>query len=308
MRAFELLLGLSLDLALGDPRADLHPVRLAGLAMEGLEGLWRRLLPGRELLAGSLFAASALALLVAPLVLLQLSLKGLASSLLSGLLLFFCLGARTLHDEVERVLKLLEEEDLEGARGALSFLVSRETKGMSRERVCAALIETLSENSVDAFFAPLLYGALGGGALAWLHRVVNTADAMVGYKTPRYILFGRASARLDDLLNFLPARAYALLFWALEAPRSRVSLGAILREGRKSESPNAGIPMAAFALGLGVRLGGPAVYFGALKDKPVINPEGREPGLDDVRSALALYRRTWAWASALALLALLLVP
>lgn len=307
MRAFELLLGLSLDLALGDPGGYLHPVRLAGMSMERLEGLWRRLLPGEDLLAGLLFAASALALLVGPVVVLQLGLEGLASSLISGMLLFFCLGARTLHDEVEGVLKLLEGGDLEGARKALSFLVSRETGGMSRERVCAALVETLSENSVDAFFAPLLYGAVGGGALAWLHRVVNTADAMVGYRTPRYLLFGRASARLDDLLNFVPARLFALAFWALEASRAGVPLRAILEEGRKSESPNAGIPMAAFALRLGVRLGGPAVYFGALKEKPVINPEGREPGPEDVREALALYRRTWAWASALAISALLLL-
>lgn len=163
---------------------------------------------------------------------------------------------------------------LDEGRRALSRIVSRDTGQLSAQAVRMAAIESLAENLSDALVAPLFYYLLFGLAGVYLYRAANTLDAMWGYKSPRYLRFGRFAARLDDLLNFVPARLAALLLGGTRG---------LFAEARKTPSPNAGWPMAAVALGLGLRLEKPGVY--------VLNPEGRAPTPADFWRAYRRVRR-----------------
>ena len=223
--------------------------------------------------------------------------------LVSGGMLYFALGGTSLAREVGTVGDRLRCGDLEGAKERLGFLVSRDVDPMTEEDASAAALETLSENFGDAACATLLYAALGGPALAWLHRTVNTLDAMVGYRNPKYAEFGRATARLDDLLNLLPARAAALAL----AAASPLTGGTFLpvwegtrRDAPQDESPNSGWPMAALAHALGVTLGGRTRYFGQWEENPLLG-SGPRPGPQDVQRGLALYWGAYAGAAFAAL-------
>ena len=162
------------------------------------------------------------------------------------------------------------------------MIVGRDTQHLSEEGVLRATVETVAENLSDGIIAPLFYLAVGGLPFAMTYKAVNTLDSMVGYKNDRYLLFGRASARLDDIANFIPARitgllvviAVFLLTLAGKAGRpainARRALTVMLRDGRKHSSPNSGFPEAAVAGGLGVILGGPSTYGGIVIEKPYI--------------------------------------
>jgi adenosylcobinamide-phosphate synthase len=173
---------------------------------------------------------------------------------------------------------------------------------MDETAIVSSAIETLSENFSDSAVATLLYAALGGPVLAWAHRASNTLDAMVGYKTERYAEFGRASARLDDAFNFVPARVSAFLTACASGSVAKAEAvwDASLRWGRALASPNSGYPIAAFAGALGVTLGGPVRYFGVMREKPFIG-NGPRPTMSDMAGALSLYWNSLALASAMSL-------
>jgi adenosylcobinamide-phosphate synthase len=179
------------------------------------------------------------------------------------------------------------------------MLVSRDVDGMSEEDISSSAIETLAENFSDSACATLFYAAIGGAFLAWIHRVANTLDAMVGYKTDEYIEFGFASARFDDAVNFLPSRVSSGII-ALVSPAVGGSvndtLGLIRSDGGALESPNSGYPIAAFAGALRVKLCGPTSYFGVLKGKPYIGT-GKRPGVADITNSLNLYWLSYAFAA-----------
>ena len=196
------------------------------------------------------------------------------------------------------MLGLLEQGDLSGAREVLAMLVSRDTSGMDKEKMNASLAETLSENFNDAFCAPLFYLALLGPAGLWIYKAVSTGDSMWGYKNERFERLGKFAARADDVLAWIPARISAFLFvlCARMLPGGKkyslVSVGEvwgkIAKDARRAESPNAGWCMSAAAHTLGIRLGGPAKYFGEMKDKPYFNPQGASPGLKEQKELIRL--------------------
>lgn len=201
-----------------------------------------------------------------------------------------CLAARSLYHESGLVAQALAAENLPVARKNLSFIVGRDTDGLQEEEIWRGAIETVAENSSDGVIAPLFFLMLGGPVLGLAYKAVNTLDSMVGYKNEKYLLFGRASARCDDLLNFVPARLTGFLL-VMAAPLTGLSLtGAwriMRRDGRNHSSPNSGFPEAAAAGALGVRLGGTNRYFGAPVEKPFIGdslkPLGREAWHGTVR-------------------------
>jgi adenosylcobinamide-phosphate synthase len=201
------------------------------------------------------------------------------------------LATRNLYDEVGKVIKTLEKGDLNRARKEVSFLVSRDTDHLDEKEICRTLIETVSENTSDGVVAPLFYLMIGGPPLAMAYKALNTLDSMVGYKTERYQYFGWASARADDLANFIPARITVLLFVL-----SSLTLGKDWksswrvgwRDGRKNVSPNSGYPEAAAAGGLGVQLGGKNFYFGILQEKPLIGEPKKPIQLRVVKESLHL--------------------
>ncbi|WP_305910069.1 adenosylcobinamide-phosphate synthase CbiB [Methylomarinum sp. Ch1-1] len=259
-----IILAVLLDHWLGEPKKH-HPL----VAFGNLAGLMEKRLrhaensSARQMLNGSL----ALLILVAPFTLFiwLLQQQSLIEMILAPLLLYVCIAAHSLRRHAEAVLLHLNNDDLANARIAVSYLVSRETAEMSEEDVRKAVIESVLENGADAVFAPLFWLLLAGPAGVLLHRLCNTLDAMWGYKNPRYLYFGRASARLDDLLNWLPARLTALSYALLGD--SRLALRCWRLQAGRLESPNAGPVMSAGAGALNIQLGGPAYYHGRLKDK-----------------------------------------
>lgn len=219
------------------------------------------------------------------------------------------LGGRSLVAEAAAVDSRLRQGDLPAARQRLTHLVGRRTDTLDEAEVARATIESVAENTCDAVVAPLLWGGVGGlpGLLAY--RAVNTLDAMVGHHDPRYENFGWASARADDLANFVPARMTALLAAAVAPAVSGSSRGALAvtrRDGRRHPSPNSGMSEAAFAGALGIRLGGRNDYGSHVEDRPVLGSAGRAPEVADIARASGLSRAVTA-AAALACAAIALL-
>ncbi len=200
------------------------------------------------------------------------------------------IALRGLRESAGNVITELKRSDLDSARGQLGHIVGRDTEGLNEEGILRATVETLSENVSDGVIAPMFYFAIGGLPLAMAYKAINTLDSMLGYRNERYINFGYVAARLDDIANYIPARltAWAIIFSAavLSPVRSgKVSpsraVRIMLRDGRKHSSPNAGLPEAAMAGALGIRLGGPVSYGGVVNEKPFIGEDEREIELED---------------------------
>ncbi|MDR3076511.1 MAG: cobalamin biosynthesis protein, partial [Synergistaceae bacterium] len=190
------------------------------------------------------------------------------------------------------------------AREKLRMLVSRDVETMDETAIASSAIETLAENFSDSAVATLLYAALGGPVLAWIHRISNTLDAMAGYKTEAYIDFGYASAKFDDILNFIPSRLSAGIT-ALASGSAGGNVPETMRVVRECghllDSPNSGYPIAAFAGALGVKLCGPVSYFGTMKDKPYVG-DGPRPDNSDLGHAMPLYWNAYALAAAMSVM------
>ncbi len=214
--------------------------------------------------------------------------------------LYLALGLQSLREHAARVRHALDCGDLAGARRRVGEIVSRDTDAMQAPDVARAGIESVLENGNDAVFGALFWFALLGAPGALLYRLANTLDAMWGYRTERYLRFGWAAARLDDLLNFAPARLTALSYAA--AGNARWAMRCWRRQARTWSSPNAGPVMASGAGSLCVQLGGPAQYHGAPELRPALGA-GREPEAADIGRAVALVdRAVWIWLGALLLL------
>jgi adenosylcobinamide-phosphate synthase len=183
--------------------------------------------------------------------------------------------------------RLLTVGDLTGARAALPTLAGRDAQCLDESGVAAAVVESLADNTVDAVVAPALWGATLGAPGAATYRAINTMDAMVGHHSPRYEHFGWASARLDDIAAYLPARMTALLVCAARPRRARVILDTVRRDAPAHPSPNAGVAEAAFAAALGLQLGGPLRYDNRREDRPRIGP-GPRPRAADITRAIRL--------------------
>ncbi|MDR0441589.1 MAG: adenosylcobinamide-phosphate synthase CbiB [Candidatus Accumulibacter sp.] len=214
--------------------------------------------------------------------------EGLTAWLLDAALLYLALGHRSLGEHAGCVAGDLAAADLAAAREHVGRIVSRNTAELDASGVAGACVESTLENGNDAVFGALFWFALLGGAGAVLFRLANTLDAMWGYKTERFLRFGWAAARIDDLLNYLPARLTAASY-ALFG-ETRAALSCWRRQAPAWESPNAGPVMAAGAGSLGLVLGGPAVYHGKIEQRPALG-EGRKPDAGDIARALSLVRR-----------------
>lgn len=288
--AFPFLAGYLLDLCLGDPPGWPHPVRWLGRLIT----FWEARLYQPWVMSGLLFwlavAGTSLAAVLAVLVLaggLGLWVQGAVAAYLVSA----GLATRSLHLECQKVERALARGNLEEARIHLAMIVGRETAHLEEADIRRATLETLAENLSDGVIAPLFYILLAGVPGLTLYKAANTMDSMVGYKNERHARFGKAAARLDDVLNFLPARLTAWLMCLVAGPANlnRQQAWRILqRDGDKAASPNAGRPEAALAGALGVRLGGPSIYFGRLVDKPYIGDPGPALSPSHYQQALAL--------------------
>jgi adenosylcobinamide-phosphate synthase len=194
------------------------------------------------------------------------------------------LAQRNLWNHVRLVAKPLAAGDLEGARRAVGMIVGRDVDSLTENDIATAAIESLAESFCDGVVAPLFWFVVGGLPGLFVYKAVNTADSMIGHREPRWRSFGWASARFDDLLNLIPARLAGVVVALAGGGGWKV----MLRDAGKHASPNAGWPEAAIAGALGVRLGGPAWYDGALSQRPVLG-EGRAPTPADLARAMRVY-------------------
>ena len=298
MKPYLLLpLGAILDALLGDPLFPPHPVVLMGKLIASLEKLLLprcKKKPRRELLAGFVLVAVTLLAcgLVPYLVFRGLSLLHPCLGRVFYLYLaFILLAGRSLSREAKGVYRALKEGTLADAQQAVGRIVGRDTSSLSREGVMKAAVETVAENVNDGIVAPLFYLALFGPLGMCIYKGINTMDSMVGYKSEKYLYFGRAAARLDDIAGFLPARLSAFLimaacpFCGFSAKRA---FQMFLRDRYQHESPNSAQGESTMAGALGIRLGGPASYFGKLKEKPYLGDDLRPPKAEDILSAVRI--------------------
>lgn len=296
-----LILAVIVDALIGDPSWLPHPVRLIGKAIEKGEQWLRQgssssgqdFLFGLGLTVGIVIVTYTLTvLLLQVLGVLSWWLEQVAAILLGSL----CLARRSLKEHAYAVFHLLCVEDLDGARAMLARIVSRETTDLPEAEIVRGTLESVAENSSDGVIAPLLYLALGGVPLALAYKAVNTLDSLLGYHTERHEYFGKAAARLDDLVNLVPARLTALFLigaaWTLGccglAYDGAAAWRMTWRDGRKHASPNAGYPEAALAGALGVRLGGPSRYFGVVVEKPTLGEARQVLNSADIPRSLVL--------------------
>jgi len=293
------LIGYLADRALGDPRRG-HPVAAFGHAAAALEGLTYR----ESRVAGAVHVG----VLIGSLGLLGVAVQWIAergrlwSIAATGAATWVSLGGTSLARTGLAMSELLERGDVEAARGLLPSLCGRDPASLDGAGLARAAVESVAENTSDAQVAPLLYAAAGGVPAVLAYRGINTLDSMVGYRSPRYLRFGWAAAKLDDVANYLAARVTASLAVALAPLVGGSPSGAVRawrRDAARHPSPNAGVVESAFAGALGVRLGGPTQYRHELQIRPTLG-DGREPTVTDLRRAVTLSSLVQAGAAVVA--------
>ena len=284
--------GFLLDLIFGDPRWLYHPVCLIGNLISVLEKGIRKIFPKTN--AGELAGGFVETLLVC---LFSFGIPGAILYILYGhfplagviLETFWCyqlLATRSLRDESMKVHDRLINGTIEEARYAVSMIVGRDTQELTETGVTKAAVETVAENCSDGVIAPMIYMALGGAPLMFLYKGINTMDSMLGYKNDKYLYFGRCSAKLDDVANYLPARISGWLMVAASfvcGMDGKNAAKIYLRDRRNHASPNSAQTEAAMAGALDVQLAGNAYYFGKLYEKPTIGDPIREVEPEDIR-------------------------
>ncbi|PNV59911.1 cobalamin biosynthesis protein CobD [Clostridium sp. chh4-2] len=285
-------IGFILDLMFGDPRWMIHPVCLMGKTISWAEKTVRRIAKDekKKLLAGSVFLCAGNVIFWTGLSWLLCSLLykagpgvGLAGE---SFLCYQLLAVKGLKSESMKVYQALRYGTIEEARHAVSMIVGRDTQDLDNAGVTKAAVETVAENLSDGVIAPLLFMAVGGAPLGYFYKAVNTMDSMVGYKDEKYLYIGRIPAKLDDVLNYIPARISALLM-ILTAPlaglNGKDAFRIWRRDGRNHASPNSAQTEAAAAGALGVQLAGDAYYFGKLYKKLTIGDKKREIEIEDIK-------------------------
>lgn len=272
------------DLLWGDPRWFPHPVKGIGWLITTLEPLFRKMIKW-EKIAGLLLTTvivSGIWGITSFMVSQAVCLNPSIGMLLSIILIYTSLSIKDLKVESMLVYAALKNSNLQAARKNLGLIVGRDTQNLQEKEIIKATLETIAENSVDGIISPLFFAFIGGAPLALSYKAVNTLDSMIGYQNKKYKKFGWAAAKLDDLVNFIPARlAIFLLSLASFAGgyKGHKAFSTACRDGHKNPSPNSGLPEATLAGALELRLGGPAIYKGKIIKKPYlgdnINPLSR---------------------------------
>jgi len=279
-----LILAVLLDHWLGEPQK-YHPLVFFGHLATHAEKKLRN--PDHSALKQRVMGFIALVLMAVPVTLLiyAISQWPIINTILAPIILYFCIAANSLNHHALLVLQALEKSDLNSAKNAVAMIVSRQTEKMTEDDVRRASIESVLENGADAVFAPIFWFIVAGPAGAILYRLSNTLDAMWGYKNQRFIYFGWAAARFDDLLNWLPARLTAFSYALLG--RTKLALQCWKIQAPLLDSPNAGPVMTSGAGALNIQLGGPAWYHGKLKQKVFFGSK-RVPDNNDINKANSL--------------------
>lgn len=288
---YSICIGFLLDFCFGDPYCIPHPIVFIGKAISGAERLLRRLFPSSH--KGETAAGAVLAIFL-PVISFCVSAAILYIAYKIHFLLWFALNtfwafqiiaARCLATESKKVYNCLKKGDIEMARKQLSWLVGRDTTELSEKEITKACVETVAENTSDGVTAPLFYMIIGGVPLGMFYKTVNTLDSMVGYRNEKYEYFGKVSAKLDDILNFIPSRICGLLMAASAAfagLNAKNAFRIFKRDRLNHLSPNSAQTESAVSGALGIELGGTHIYFGKVVEKPTIGDDIREPEPYDI--------------------------
>jgi adenosylcobinamide-phosphate synthase len=268
------------DRLLGEPSTRWHPVAAFGTTMSALERRYYRStrIAGVAHLAAGVGIAAGTGLIAE---------RVLGRRVAVALATAVCVAGNMLADEATATLDLLDADDLDGARTRVQSLVGRDRSQLDATAIVRATIESVAENTVDAVVAPLFWAVMAGAPGVLAHRAINTLDAMVGHRSERYEAFGWASARADDVANYVPARLAAVITAALAPSRVRHIVRAVRDDAPAHPSPNGGVIESAVAAALGIRLGGSNVYAGRFEHRGVLG-DGTEPTVADGRRAIRL--------------------
>ncbi len=271
-----------LDIIFGDPQWKYHPVRLMGIAIQKTEPVFRDI-PIPLVVSGAIFATGLIGmtfLLSFAAINILCALSPVSGFILETILIYFCISAGALERSARDVFRFIMHRRITEARKKLSMIVGRDVKHLDTTALTRATVETVAENLVDGVIAPIFFAAIGGAPLALTYKMINTLDSMVGYKNEQYREFGKISARIDDIANYVPARlSVPVIFvaaWILSQKGSDALITA-KKDGRQHTSPNAGYPEAAFAGSLNIRLGGPSYYGGKMVKKSFIGDDFADP-------------------------------
>ena len=289
MNLLSIYTGYALDLIIGDPYSFPHPVRYIGKLISIVEKQIRKITSSDKglkiagfflwfIVVGATFG-------ITTLVLQLFKFNKLAYFIVNTILIYTTLATKCLKDESVKIYKVLKTGDLEKSRIQLSYIVGRDTTNLNEKEIVRATVETVAENTVDGIIAPLFYGFIGGAPLAMAYKAVNTLDSTVGYKNDKYYYLGFASAKIDDIANYIPARLGVILlplgslFTGFNF-KDALKLG--IRDRKNHKSPNCAFSEGAVAGALGIQLGGTNVYFGKEVYKPTIGDKTREIEIEDI--------------------------
>lgn len=289
MNLLSIYTGYALDLIIGDPYSFPHPVRYIGKLISIVEKQIRKITSSDKglkiagfflwfIVVGATFG-------ITTLVLQLFKFNKLAYFIVNTILIYTTLATKCLKDESVKIYKVLKTGDLEKSRIQLSYIVGRDTTNLNEKEIVRATVETVAENTVDGIIAPLFYGFIGGAPLAMAYKAVNTLDSTVGYKNDKYYYLGFASAKIDDIANYIPARLGVVLLslgslFAGFNFRNALKIG--IRDRKNHKSPNCAFSEGAVAGALGIQLGGTNVYFGKEVYKPTIGDKTREIEIEDI--------------------------
>ena len=290
--SISLLFAFILDLTFGDPDVAFHPVRIIGKLIEKSEFFFYRF--NNKKVSGTLFVLFIIIIVSLPhFLFLLLSYKSsfVLFIFLNSFIIYSCISIRSLKEHALKVYHKLQDNDIYGAKVALSFMVSRDVEQMGKDKIITSAIESVSENFVDAILSPFLYALIFGGTGAIIFKTASTFDSMIGYKNEKYKSFGHFAAKLDDILNFIPARM-SIIFIFLASLTLRENASECIKNfilfRKNHASPNAAHSISAFAGSLEVMLGGPTYYSGRLQKKHYIGNCSNPVRTIDIKNAVTL--------------------
>ena len=285
-----------LDLIFGDPQNIIHPVQIIGkminIGEKSLLGKKYKSDRKYKFFAGMILNITIISLTYGITYLIhRTSENSIIFTVAEIYLMYTVFSINSLAREGNRVYNILKEGNIERARKDLSYLVSRDTETMDEKMIIRSTMETISENTVDGIVAPMMYMFLGGLPLSMTYKAINTFDSMVGYKNEKYMDFGKFSAKLDDVANFIPARMTGILIVIASVILGydyKNSLKIFIRDRKNHSSPNSGHAEAGVAGALGVQFGGKVSYFGKEVDKPVIGDKIKDFELEDIKKNIKI--------------------
>lgn len=278
-----------MDLIIGDPYSFPHPVRFIGNFIKFIEGKIRNIFKSKKGLKIGGFLLWIITVgttaLLTKLILEVFSINNILYVIVSSAILYTTLSTKCLANEASKIYEVLKSGDIEKSRKQLSYIVGRDTTTLNENEIIRATVETVAENTVDGIISPMMYGFIGGPVFAMAYKAINTLDSMVGYKNEKYEDIGFASAKIDDIANFIPARItpfFMMIASFILGFNSKKSIKIAIRDRKNHKSPNCAYAEGAVAGALEVQLGGTNMYFGEKVYKPTIGDKDRELEIEDI--------------------------